>query len=182
MLVTGGAGAVAFYVIQLAKIRGAHVITTVSSDIKAAHARTAGADEIINYRSENVAERVKALAPAGVDAVIDLDINVTGPLLPQIVRPHGIVVVYGVSDVSGNLPVRFFLFNNITLKFMLVYELAKEDLSAAIEGVTQLLETGVLKHALARRYPLEQIAAAHKAVEDGEVIGKVIVDIRSASA
>ena len=54
VLVTGGAGVVAHYAIQLAKWAGARVVTTVSSDAKAAHARAAGADVIVNYRTENV--------------------------------------------------------------------------------------------------------------------------------
>src|SRR5258708_2792643 len=62
VLIVGGAGAVANYAIQLAKLRGATVVSTVSSDIKAAHAQRAGADAIINYRDEDVGERVKALS------------------------------------------------------------------------------------------------------------------------
>ena len=61
VLVQGGAGAVGHYAVQIAKSKGATVIATVSSDTKANHARTAGADHVINYRTENVAERVKAL-------------------------------------------------------------------------------------------------------------------------
>jgi NADPH:quinone reductase len=57
VLIAGGAGSVAHYAIQLAKLRGARVITTISNDVKATHARAAGADQTINYRTEDVGER-----------------------------------------------------------------------------------------------------------------------------
>jgi NADPH:quinone reductase len=75
-MIVGGAGSVAHYAIQLAKMRGARVITTVSGPNKAAHALKAGADEVINYRTENVGQRVKSLTDGqGVDAVIELDLS-----------------------------------------------------------------------------------------------------------
>src|SRR5215470_11886724 len=61
VLAVGGAGSVAHYTIQLAKLRGAAVLSTVSNEAKAAHAKRGGADAIINYRDEDVGERVKAL-------------------------------------------------------------------------------------------------------------------------
>ena len=72
VLVTGGAGVVAHYAIQLAKWAGARVVTTVSSDAKAAHARAAGADIIINYRTEDVVARIRS-ETGGVDRVVDVD-------------------------------------------------------------------------------------------------------------
>src|SRR5882757_2288822 len=69
LLIAGGAGAVAHYAIQFAKARGATVITTVSSLEKAKVARDAGADHTIDYKKENVGERVAALTKGGVDAV-----------------------------------------------------------------------------------------------------------------
>ena len=72
VLVTGGAGVVGHYAIQLAKWAGARVVTTVSSDAKAAHASAAGADIVINYRSEDVAARIKS-ASGGVDRIVEVD-------------------------------------------------------------------------------------------------------------
>ena len=74
VMIVGGAGSVGHYAIQFAKMRGARIITTVSGPEKAAHARRAGADEVINYRTENVSQRVKTLTDGrGVDALIELD-------------------------------------------------------------------------------------------------------------
>ncbi|MDR3454757.1 MAG: zinc-binding dehydrogenase [Rhodoferax sp.] len=76
VLVAGGAGAVDRYGVQFAHLLGARqVITTVSSAVKVEWARRAGADLLVNYRSENVVERVlEATDGAGVDRVIKVDI------------------------------------------------------------------------------------------------------------
>src|SRR5262249_51850302 len=76
VLVSGGAGAVSQYVIQFAKAKGANVLTTVSSAEKAKAAREAGADHVIDYKRENVGERVMELTGTrGVDAAIEMDLT-----------------------------------------------------------------------------------------------------------
>ncbi len=178
LLIAGGAGSVAHYAIQLAKLRGARVITTVSGDAKAAHARGAGADEVINYRSENLGERVKALTDGrGVDAVIEMDLTGNATFYPAILKPHAAVVIYGMSAGEAMLPSMWLMQNSITLRFFLVYELQEADRAAGIAELTQLLEGGRLIHTIARRLPLDEIAEAHDLVERGDVIGNVVLDI-----
>jgi len=83
LLVTGAAGAVGHYAVQLAKWAGATVIATVSSETKAARARAGGADHVINYRTEDVAARVRDITGGeGVDHVVDVDFggNLTATL------------------------------------------------------------------------------------------------------
>ena len=83
VLVTGGAGGVGHYAIQFAKARGATVLTTVSSEAKAKLAQGAGADHVIDYKRENVGERVMALTgKAGVDAVVEMDLAANAKLYP----------------------------------------------------------------------------------------------------
>jgi NADPH2:quinone reductase len=177
-LIAGGAGAVAHYAIQLAKLRGARVITTVSNDVKAAYARAAGADETINYRTEDVGERVKALTHgSGVDALIEMDLSTNAKLYPAVLRPHSTVVVYGTSATETALPGHWLMINSVTLRMFLVYELSAADRAAGIEGLTEQLGQGRLIHTIARRLPLEAIAEAHEIVERGVVMGNVVVDI-----
>jgi NADPH2:quinone reductase len=178
VLIAGGAGSVAHYAIQLAKLRGARVITTISSDVKAAHARTAGADETINYRTEDVGARVKSLTDGrGVDALIEVDLSANAGLYPSVLRPGGTVVVYGTSASEAVLPSHWLLINSIALRFFLVYELSPADRAAGIDELTKLLEQRRLAHTVARRLPLEAIAEAHEIVERGEVMGNVVLDL-----
>ena len=90
LLVAGGAGAVSQYVIQFAKAAGATVFTTISSPEKAKAAQAAGADHCIDYKRENVGERVMELTgKRGVDAVIEMDLAANAKLIPQVLRAEG---------------------------------------------------------------------------------------------
>ena len=176
LLIAGGAGAVAHYAIQFAKARGATVIATVSSAEKAKVARDAGADHTIDYKTENVGERVMVLTKGGVDAVIELDLTANAHLLPSVLRPRGTLVVYGTGP-QVQLPASFCLQNNITVKFLLVYELTEDERNRAISDITRKLEANTLKHNIAKTYPLPEIVAAHEYVEQGRAIGNVVIQI-----
>jgi NADPH2:quinone reductase len=178
VMIVGGAGSVAHYAIQFAKLRGARVITTVSGPEKAAHARRAGADEVINYRTENVGQRVKTLSNGhGVDAVIELDLSSNGKYYPNILRPHATVVVYGMSSSEATLPTLWLMRNSITLRLFLVYDLSAADRDACLAELGALLQSNRLIHTVGRRLPLRDAALAHELSERGEVIGNIILDI-----
>ena len=176
LLIAGGAGAVSHYAIQFAKARGATVLVTVSSAEKAKVAREAGADVTIDYKTEKVGERVMALTQGGVDAVIELDLTANAALLPSVLRPYGTVVVYGTGP-QVQLPGSFCLVNNITVKFMLVYELTADARTRAIDDITRMMEAGRLTHNVAATFPLADIVKAHETVEQGKAIGNVVMEI-----
>ncbi len=177
LLVAGGAGAVAHYAIQFAKARGATIIATVSSAAKAKIARDAGADHAIDYKSENVGERVKATTGGvGVDAVLEVDLTANAALLPAVLRPKGSVVVYGTGP-QAQLPASFCLVNSIKLMFMIVYELSPEERRRAVDGVTRLLEANKLVHNVAATFPFDQLVAAHEAQESGKVAGNIVLKV-----
>jgi NADPH:quinone reductase len=176
LLIAGGAGAVAHYAIQFAKARGATVIATVSSAEKAKVARDAGADHTIDYKTENVGERIAALTKGGVDAVIEIDLTANAHLLPSVLRPRGTLVVYGTGP-QAQFPASFCLQNNITVKFLLVYELAADERARAVADITRMLEANTLKHNVAKTFPLAEIVAAHEYVEQGRAIGNVILQV-----
>jgi NADPH:quinone reductase len=176
VLVAGGAGAVGHHAVQFTKSAGATVIATVSSPEKAAAARNAGADHTVDYRRENVGQRVMTLTGnQGVDAVIEVDVAANAKLIPTVLRPRGSVVIYGTGAPECPIPSMFFLRNAITLKYIYVYELTASERAAALSAITRALEAGTLKTMIAATFPLAQAAAAHKAVEGGEVLGNVVI-------
>jgi NADPH2:quinone reductase len=178
VMIVGGGGSVAHYAIQFAKMRGARVITTVSGPEKAAHARSAGADEVINYRTENVGQRVKTLTNGpGVDALIELDLSTNGKDYPNILRPHATVVVYGMSSSESTLPTLWLMRNSITLRLFLVYDLSVSDRDACLAELGALLQSNRLIHTVGRSLPLDDIALAHELSERGEVIGNIVLGI-----
>jgi NADPH2:quinone reductase len=178
LLVTGAGSAVGHYATQVARARGARVIGT-ASEAKADHARAGGAEFVIDYRAEDVGKRARELTGGeGVDGIIDMDLSSSVALLAaNAMRPHGTMVCYG-SNVAGDIAIPFpaMLWNSYALKFFILYELKPEDRQSAIAELTALLRDGTLKHTIGARFPLDEIAAAHEAVEGGKVIGNVIVD------
>lgn len=177
LLVSGGAGAVSQYVIQFAKAKGANVITTASSPEKAKVAREAGADHTIDYKRENVGDRVMAITRnRGVDAAIEMDLTANAKLIPSVLRPKGSVIVYGTGP-EAVLPAAFCLVNSIRLQFFLVYELDTAERERAIATINDALKTGALHNRVAQPvFSLADTVAAHEAVERG-TIGNVIVKI-----
>jgi NADPH2:quinone reductase len=178
VLVAGGAGGVGHHAVQFAKMAGSTVITTVSSPQKAEIARAAGADHAIDYKRENVGERVMAItAKKGVDAVIELDIAANAKLLPNVIHPRGKVVVYGTGAMEAPVPLFFFLRNAITLEFIYVYELTAAERAVALGGIERALTSGALKTNIGRTFMLAETAASHEAVEAGNVPGNVVVTL-----
>ncbi len=178
VLVSGGAGAVGHYAIQFAKMAGASVITTISSAEKAKLAKAAGADHTIDYRREDVGERVMALTgKKGVDAVIELDIAANAKLMPQVLRPRGTIVIYGTGAPEAEVPLFFILRNAIALKFIYVYELTIAERAAALGAISRALEAGRLINNVAAAFPLAESIAAHEAVEQGKMLGNVVITI-----
>jgi len=178
VLVTGGAGGVGHYAIQFAKARGATVLTTISSEAKAKLAISAGADHAIDYKRENVAERVMALtSKAGVDAVVEMDLAANAKLYPGLLHARSSVVVYGTGSTEAAIPAQFMLVNAIAVEFVFVYELTGEERAAAISAITRMLEARTLINNVALTLPLGDIVTAHEAVEQGKAMGNVVVTL-----
>ncbi|HEX3939300.1 MAG TPA: NADPH:quinone reductase [Xanthobacteraceae bacterium] len=178
LLIAGGAGAVGHYAVQFAKVAGASVIATVSSPEKAKAALAAGADHTIDYKRDSVGEQAMAITgKKGVDGIIELDIAANANLIPQVLRPRGTVVVYGTGAMEAEVPLFFLLRNAIALKFIYVYELDAAERTAALTGIERALATGKLITDIGAVFPLAETAAAHEAVEQGKVLGNVVVKI-----
>jgi NADPH2:quinone reductase len=182
VLVAGGAGAVGNATIQLARWAGATVITTVSGPEKAKLARAAGADKVVNYRTEDAAEEIRRFAPGGVDVVVEVAPTANAALNHAVTGPAGSIAVYATGDQAEvTLPVFPLMYKNIGYRFVLVYtvpEAAKrhavEDVSAAVAASAFLV--GEVAGLPLHRFPLDQTAASHAAVEAGAV-GKVLIDV-----
>jgi NADPH2:quinone reductase len=178
VLVQGGAGSVGHYAVQMAKLKGARVIATVSSDAKAARARAAGAEAVVNYKTEDLVRRVKDLTGGqGVQRVIEVDFAANAAKLPALVADYGLVVVYGSG--AREVPVSFAasILGNIGYRFFIVYNQPPELRRRGTDEVNGWLRQGKLTHSIAARYPLSEIGAAHEAVESGKVDGHVIVTL-----
>jgi NADPH2:quinone reductase len=180
VLVTGAGNAVGHYVTQLATRKGARVIGTAGHALRQSHAWSAGAVDVLDYKHGGIAEQIRACTQGrGVDVIIDMDLSGTANLLAQgALKPHGQLVCYG-SNQSLQVPMDFrsLLWGSLNLSFFLVYDLLPRDREATIAELDALLRVGCLQHAIGARFPLDQIAAAHEAVEQGKVVGNVVLTI-----
>ncbi|GAA4607297.1 NADPH:quinone reductase [Actinoallomurus liliacearum] len=176
VLVTGGAGAVAHYAIQLAAHGGARVISTASTPAKQRAALEAGAEHVVDYREPDAAQTILGLAPDGVDRVVDVAFGANLELTSTVVAANGTIATYGSDAVpEPTIPFYRLMRRGITIRTVLVFVMPPHALRAATDHVTRLLTDGVLTHPMASRHSLDAVAAAHREVEDGRAIGKVII-------
>jgi NADPH2:quinone reductase len=181
VLVAGGAGAVGHAAIQLARWAGGQVIATVSGEEKAALARAAGAEHVVNYRDERAVEQIRAHAQGGVDIVVEVAPGVNAALDAGVLAPSGTVGVYAV-DGGGDLPVSWLLMqHNVAYRFVLVYTIPQQAKDEAVADVSAAVADGALPVGEEaglplHRFPLERASDAHAAVEAGAT-GKVLIDL-----
>ncbi len=181
VLVAGGAGAVGHFAIQLARAAGATVVTTVSSPAKAVLAEAAGAHHVVNYRTPDPAAQIRAVAPAGVDRIVEVALTANLELDLAVAAPNAAIVTYANEPTAPTLPVRDLMVRNLVLRFVLIYTVPEPALRLAAADLTTALRAGALTELTPHRYALDEIAAAHDAVESG-VTGKVLVDVAGAPA
>ena len=183
VLIHAGAGGVGHVAIQLAKWRGAKVITTVSSEEKAAIAHELGADHTIYYRNENLAERIMELTDGrGADVVYDT----VGPAVFQESIP--LTAHYGrlvtLINPAGtdwtearirNLGVHFTLMLAPWVRNLKEHWLRQIDI---LKQCAELFDSGRLQVRVQESLPLEQAAEAHRIIEQGHASGKLVLKIR----
>ena len=183
VLVAGGAGAVGNAAIQLARWSDATVITTVSSPEKGNLAAHAGADHVIDYTQQDVVAEVRAVAPDGVNTIVEVAPAVNASLDADVLARHGSVAVYANNGGSAmELAVRPSMVLNARWQFVLVYNAPDTWRERALENVATAVLHGAVRVGNPaglplHHYSLEKAAEAHAAVENG-AIGKVLVDVR----
>lgn len=182
MLVHAAAGGVGTLLCQWARDLGATVIGTVGSAEKAALARAHGATHVVEYKREDIVQRVRALTDgAGVDVVYDSVGKDTFTASLDSLKPLGLMVSYG--NASGPLPPinaleltkRGSLF--FTRPGLVDYTRLLADYRAAAEAVFARVADGRLQVEIGQRFALRDAAAAHKALEAGATMGATVLTV-----
>jgi NADPH:quinone reductase len=177
VLVAGGAGAVGRSAIQLARWLGAaNVVATVSSEHKAAIARDAGADAVIDYTAADALERVREAVGDGVDRIVEVSLGANLELDLAAAATHCVVATYADDGPDPLLSPLTLMRLNLVLRFVLIYTMPRDAVDAAVADLTEALEDGALTEPQLHRFPLERTADAHDAVETGAV-GKVLIEV-----
>lgn len=179
VLVTGGAGRVGYYAIQWAKLGGARVIATASNADDEASCRQAGADRVVNHRDELFPAAVlDANNGARVDRIVDVEFGANLPASLQVLRTGGTIATYSSTQLAEPvLPFFQMMYQDITLRFVIVYAMPETAKQAAIEDITTALENDELQHRIARVMPLDDIATGNELIEQGTIRGAVLLSM-----
>ncbi|MDQ6801294.1 MAG: quinone oxidoreductase [Acidobacteriota bacterium] len=178
-LVHAGAGGVGGLLIQVAKMRGARVLTTVSTEQKARIAKEAGADDIINYKDQDFEPEVMRLTDGkGVNVVYDSVGKTTFDKSLNCVARRGLLALFGQSSgaVPPFDPLR--LAKNgiyITRPSLGHYTADRQELLWRAGEVFDWIRSGKLRIHIDRELPLRSAAEAHRLLEERRTIGKILL-------
>jgi len=178
VLVTGAAGAVGHYAVQMARLAGAaQVFGTVSGDAKAAHAAKAGIDHVLNYRVDDIVDRIMEVTNGkGVERISEVNFFGNLHTMTKVTGPSCSVGIYGAGgQIDGVVDILPFIFRHVSLRFIQCNIIPKPLRDAATRGITHWATEGCLVHTVGEIYDLDEISEAHEAVEGGQVIGNDLV-------
>ncbi len=182
VLVAGGAGAVGHAAIQLGTWSGATVIATVSSHEQAKLASIAGAAHTVDYRSGTAEADIRAVAPAGVDLIVEVAATENIATHLEVLAPNGTVAAYGTEgDSVLSFPTKKAIGRNLRFQFVLVMTLPLADKDLASADITAAAADGALAVGEdaglpLHRFPLQRTGAAQDAVQAG-ILGKAVVEV-----
>ena len=178
VLITGGAGAVGHYAVQLAAWAGATVIATVSSDEKAARAKAGGAAYVVNYKHEDVAARVRDITgDEGVDHVVDVDFGGNLDVTMAVLKEQGSLAYYASNGgLAPAFPARAAMAKNLTIRAFVLPTSPRANRARAQADLARFIATPGRILSVDGVFPLYQTAAAHLSVEQGGKTGTVVVE------
>ena len=182
VFIHAGAGGVGHVAIQLAKIAGCEVATTVSSDEKADFVRQLGADCVINYREQDVAEALLAWSQGrGVDIAFDtVGGDAFNQLIPAMAHYSDMVTILQVPDDVDwkSLRLKNIRVSQELMLSPMVYGLKEgaEHQAAILEQCAQFVDENRLSIFVSELLPLEDAAKAHRLIEQGGTTGKIVLD------
>jgi NADPH:quinone reductase len=183
VLVHGGTSGIGTTAIQLAREFGATVYATAGSDVKCAAAAALGASAAFNYRTEDFAERLRIETDGrGVDVILDI---VGGDYLPRNLRclaTNGRLIQIGLQGgAKAEIDLRLVLNRRLTVTGSTLRPRTPDEKGVIArqleEHVWPLLAAGRVRPRVDRTFPLREAAAAHRALEAGEVIGKIVLTV-----
>ncbi len=181
VLIYAAAGGMGNALIDLAKVAGLTVIGVVSSAEKARFARELGADHVIDRKAEKVVARVSEITQGhGVDIIID---PVGGPSIPgnlELLGPCGTLVVYGGLGGKAPLDLQSTMRkskNSPAIRQFSIHtwDHLVEERRAGMRALIDMLAAGKLRPRIYAKLPLTQAARAHEMLENGEVLGKLLL-------
>ena len=183
IFVRGGTGGVGAMVLQMAKACGCRVITTAGNETKAQRCRGLGADDVIIHSAESVADRLKELAPQGVNVFWETLRDPDFDLAVSTMAERGRMVLMAGRDARPPFPVGPFYVKGCSLHGFAMFKASSEEQRRAANDINHWLSTGKLNAQIDRVLPLAQAAEGHRLQEastvqkSGGLAGKIVLTI-----
>jgi NADPH2:quinone reductase len=176
VLVQGAGGAVGMCAAALARHAGARVIGTVRSHAEEPAARTAGAHEVV-LNTEGLVAGVKALAPDGVDHIVEVAFGANIDADVEVLKMGGSIGAYATDAATPKIPFWLMAFKNIRVFFLGSDDFPAEAKVTATRDLNDALQARWAGFEIAERIPLAEIARAHELVEHPVRRGRVVVTV-----
>jgi NADPH2:quinone reductase len=184
VFVNGGTGGVGSMVVQMVKAVGARVVTTVGSTAKAEQVRKWGADRVLNYKSDDVAARVKDYtAGTGVNVWFETQREPNLVRTVELMAPRGRIIVIAGRQAQPVFPVGPFYVKGLTLHGFAMFNATPAEQRRCADDINRWLADGKLEPQVGRVFPLSEAAAAHRYLEEntlhgaGTLTGKVVLTV-----
>ncbi len=177
----GGSGGIGSMVVQMSRAIGARVATTAGSAEKVAHCRELGAELVVNYRTEDVAARVKEFAPDGVNLFWESLHEPNFDAAIAMLAPRGRMIVIAGRKARPAFPVGPFYVKGCALHGFAMFNATADEQRQAAEFINRWHASGALKANIDRILPLSQAAEAHRLQEEnttgksGVLAGKIVL-------
>ncbi len=170
VLIIGGASGIGIAAIQIAKLTGAFVIATGGDEKKLEVIKAQGADYVINHSKESIYERVKTIKPEGVDVVFEH----VGPAtlmdsLRSMKKGGRLVICGATTGPEANIDLRYLFSRQLSILGSIM------GTRAELVKITSLVEKGLLRPVIDSIFPLEEVADAHRKMENRKIAGKIII-------
>ena len=178
VLVSGGAGRVGAYAVQIAKLQGARVIATASKR-KCADVEHLGAEACFDYQASSLKSNLReSVGKRGFDLVVESRFASNLSMNAHLLGRKGVIAAYGVDDdPAPAIPAVQLLIMNACCRFVGIFGLSRTDLQSHFERINQLLSDGKLQHRIGLRASLADTVEVHQQVQDGTVAGVALINI-----
>lgn len=166
ILVQGGSGGVGSMVLQMAKAAGARVIATAGSHEKAARCKELGADEVVNYKTQNLLTELQAFSEDGVNVIWETQREPDFDLLVACLAERGRLVLMAGRDARPPFPVGPFYVKCCSIHGFVMFKASSEEQRLAAEQINEWMASGKLQAQIGMELPLSEAAKAHRLQEE----------------
>jgi len=179
LLITGGAGRVGYYTIQLAKNDGAFVIATASNKEDKESCLNIGADVVVNHKEKNWGRHILEITKGKkIHRAIDVDFGANLTEVLSCLRTGAIIATYAsMQNPEPKIPFFKMMYMGLSIRLIIVYSMPEKAKFSAIKDINNLLSKNFINHRIAHKVSLDEIHKSHEIIKEGNARGGVLIEM-----